>query len=887
MLLYHPLLHIKPFITKAPSIEFFRFKAMRIRKAVIRMSINKTTTQFDVRQEEEAILHSFNDEFDQRILDCSSRIQNSRDIIHSEHFHEEERGNVFAIENNTIASLTEEISELNELKKDTYFARVDLVESIGVVSCYLSECDGTYSSNISIEGHKALILGFGSATSKVSQIFERFYMKSSEPVDGSEIILRRQTLVKNGILTEVDQHYPPLLTTTPNGLSDEYLIRILETNRNQPGIESIIKSIQAKQFQIISSDIRNDLIVQGCAGSGKTQILLLRLFFHKERIAQLGRDSLLLITPSKLFDGHISTLMRRYKILAEQQTIAEYYWSLLKQYDSRFKNRQYEIEYLEESLPDNYLQTVYSTTFLKDILTSIDECIHRHTETASKLLNLIPNRFENTPNIEAVQQLGELLENELLRRKNLLQLLKNNPDFSELKKEKADLERRKMRLNNSKLKAESALQRFQETYQSKQDKLCVLQESLEKLKSPQKETLAEEIATYMQHLPQATLSAWPDQISILGLAALHYRNQDKTRLYDLEKTTRTITEELSDAFGFTSSPEKFFASLNRHELTLKNNIENAIAETQTIESELYTVVELLNLLLSEMDITQQDIDEDTIRIMEQEAHFMRRFEVAVFEEAIWKKMLPIKNEYGVSIYKDSLSESDNDSKKRVLYKLDLAFYLQVYHRLYPHSKISQKRMICIDEGQSLSEFEFTLLREIHPKATFNVYGDLRQQLTPGSGIKDWSNLGMNQYYELNENYRNAVDIVDHCNAHFKTNMRAFGEKQQRVTRITPESIPKTLETLAQNQTPVAIIVRSQGTYTNMCQKLPELQLKTVLYNPDNPSEQKGKTPVYTIGMTRGLEFPCALVIMDEMNVNQRYLACTRATKELFYCAEEG
>ena len=81
MLLYHPLLHIKPFITKAPSIEFFRFKATRIRKAVIRMSINKTTTQFDVRQEEEAILHSFNDEFDQRILDCSSRIQNSRDTV--------------------------------------------------------------------------------------------------------------------------------------------------------------------------------------------------------------------------------------------------------------------------------------------------------------------------------------------------------------------------------------------------------------------------------------------------------------------------------------------------------------------------------------------------------------------------------------------------------------------------------------------------------------------------------------------------------------------------------------------------------------------------------------------------------------------------------------
>ena len=62
-----------------------------------------------------------------------------------------------------------------------------------------------------------------------------------------------------------------------SGISDNYLWKALIQNKTKNNIVSIIQTIQEKQDQIMSDEIGKSFIVQGCAGSGRTVVMLNRL----------------------------------------------------------------------------------------------------------------------------------------------------------------------------------------------------------------------------------------------------------------------------------------------------------------------------------------------------------------------------------------------------------------------------------------------------------------------------------------------------------------------------------------------------------------------------------------------------------------------------------
>lgn len=68
--------------------------------------------------------------------------------------------------------------------------------------------------------------------------------------------------------------------------ADELLEMKLDENRNNPVLQNIIATLQQKQFQIIETDVRTSFVVQGCAGSGKSQCLLHRLFYLRDELSQ-------------------------------------------------------------------------------------------------------------------------------------------------------------------------------------------------------------------------------------------------------------------------------------------------------------------------------------------------------------------------------------------------------------------------------------------------------------------------------------------------------------------------------------------------------------------------------------------------------------------------
>ncbi|MDR3215922.1 MAG: AAA family ATPase [Clostridiaceae bacterium] len=120
---------------------------------------------------------------------------------------------------------------------------------------------------------------------------------------------------------------------------DEFLKSILTRKKEDPRLTDIISSIQDNQNQIITRPLRENLIVQGCAGSGKTMILLHRLSYLKYN-HKIDDATLRIITPSETFNAHIDSLRHDLDIAAiNAVTLSGYYLEKLSTYDKRWKEK--------------------------------------------------------------------------------------------------------------------------------------------------------------------------------------------------------------------------------------------------------------------------------------------------------------------------------------------------------------------------------------------------------------------------------------------------------------------------------------------------------------------------------------------------------------------
>ena len=84
-------------------------------------------------------------------------------------------------------------------------------------------------------------------------------------------------------------------------ISDEFLEELLE-RRETPEFKNIVFSIQRKQGELIQAPYERNMIVQGCAGSGKSMIMLHRLpILLYDNPSRLSRTNLYVITPSQMY----------------------------------------------------------------------------------------------------------------------------------------------------------------------------------------------------------------------------------------------------------------------------------------------------------------------------------------------------------------------------------------------------------------------------------------------------------------------------------------------------------------------------------------------------------------------------------------------------------
>ena len=176
-------------------------------------------------------------------------------------------------------------------------------------------------------------------------------------------------------------------------------------------------------------------------------------------------------------------------------------------------------------------------------------------------------------------------------------------------------------------------------------------------------------------------------------------------------------------------------------------------------------------------------------------------------------------------------------------------------------------LVFVDEGQDISEGEYNLLRRIHTDAAFNVFGDLKQNITPWRGMKSWESLGCNEY-GLDVNYRNTNEIVEYVSGVLEVDMKPIGLHGERVEKLKMRQMNAFFR---EKQGLRAVIAKEEY--------LPLFEKRG--YRLLGAGElSRSKINVMSVYESKGLEFSSVAVYDKGMTENEKYIAYTRALRDL-------
>ena len=123
-----------------------------------------------------------------------------------------------------------------------------------------------------------------------------------------ELMLRRAVDISNGSLKAVKTEYDAYNLSLEGDIIDEFLISVLKDKRRNNKLTDIIRTIQGNQNDIIRKPLDENFVVQGCAGSGKTMILLHRLSYIAFNYPGMNFERVFILTPNENFNLQINEL---------------------------------------------------------------------------------------------------------------------------------------------------------------------------------------------------------------------------------------------------------------------------------------------------------------------------------------------------------------------------------------------------------------------------------------------------------------------------------------------------------------------------------------------------------------------------------------------------
>ncbi len=696
------------------------------------------------------------------------------------------------------ALIAAENKKLNAYKcffTEPYFARMDVVDSKeGYNSYYIGKKGDVHLEIVDWRAPLAV----------------RYYQKSRVQFSINEYdyrtVLRRALSVKNGKLLEYRNEYLSVRDVlTPEEIAgrdeeilfDPYLRSIIKSRKDDVHVRDIIQTIQEQQFEIITRPERESFVLQGCAGSGKTMILLHRLSYLMYNNEALRPRDVLVITPSDSFNAFIDELaqvleLQRVKTI----TLKNYFFQTLLS-----EGIDLNAKMGSEKEPEEYLSYLYSSRFTEDT-----------KKRVKKIYGDIYGLFAG----EECREVAERVLKDCHRRQTLYTRVKN-----------ASVRVRRAVLG-----------------EMKDDK---------------------EGGFYFTKPFRMLMSAFVGVEDFLG-----YVLAGKLRTPD--RLFREFLDFYRSAKYIAGGADKIFARAREDLAALSDLVEREILDLKRYRqrkgnTEVYTYAE--RIARREELIGETEKISGVVAQMAEGVDLFREFFAVMRLTGHCAELGKCKNAVDIArwLYRETVKRAKRRFDMKGIYPSDgyaLSYVLATAGRqLTP-----RYGLVFVDEGQDISEGEYELLRTIHGDAAFNVFGDLKQNITPWRGVKNWACIAEN-VYTLNQNYRNTNEIVDFVAKIPDVEMKSIGLHGEEVKGVKMRGLGSWLKGGAGLK---AVIAREEY--------LPLFAKRGFKMLASDGKISKTKINVMSVYESKGLEFSSVAVYDRDMTENEKYIAYTRALGRL-------
>lgn len=642
---------------------------------------------------------------------------------------------------------------------------------------------------------------------------------------------------------------------------DPFLISVLERNRNRKQLGNIIETIQSNQYSIIKTAPTENFIVQGCAGSGKTMVLLHRLSYIIYNF-QLNVKDLFIVTPNESFNKHIEPLIKELGLdNVFCKTKNEYYRHLLSKYNVDTFNLSINDEIHEgvKKLYDNEnLNNIQKQT--KAIQKEINE------NACYNILCLLKEYgYEELISLDGIEFgcIADSFVNDYIQQLcvNIEKILSV---FNGCSRHRREYEQNKEQFYYSLKVLETSIEKTLKeisAFQSTENQ-NVVEHTERKLSFWDRlfrsdKNSSNNIIKSNKEQEESELYYKKILKKIVGTDSDRQKNFE-TKMRNVLRENNIIVPQLNNIALLTQFYKCLLSGLN----TL-NNSDNPNSKLNFVRNKNYLDV----LKYYEYDFDKPNNFENSYQYYLRDSILRKGIDDDLDFEEIVKKCKTILNDTKYDYYhyvfdlKEALGFRENDSMPTFFY------YMLAYH-FFGKLK-TEKSYVFVDEAQEWSKFEYNLLRESFENVPIlNLFGDVGQK-TSLVGINNWRDVSNKfKIFELAENYRNTNEITEYSNKAFNKNMIAVGLSGKPVGSVDIENVLEEIVKLKKNCR-VAIIVKDNEIRLDFKEKISSSSLASY------------DITISGVEDVKGVEFDIAYVLLDLMNENEKYIACTRALKELY------
>lgn len=703
-----------------------------------------------------------------------------------------------------LAEIEEEKKKIDAFRPffdEPYFARMDLIDNKeGYNSYYIGK-----KGDIHLE-----ILDWRTPVAR------RYYQKSCSSFTFNEYeyktVLRRAIRAKSGEVLDYKNEYLSLRDyLSPEEIADRdeenvldpFLKEIIRMRKEESAVRDIIETIQEKQYEIITRPAKDNFVLQGCAGSGKTMVMLHRLSYLMYNHEDINPRDVLVLTPSNSFNGFIDELAEILELeRVRTMTVYEYFLQVLRNEKIDVADK---IDVTQKE-DEKYLAYVYSEKFVQDV--------HKRLH---KAYDSLYGLFTGVECQEFIQDIIVACKKQLAAYEGI----KN-----------ASMRVRRAVLGEIKERKEGGLY-YTKPFRELMNCILDVDDFFDG-------TLKSENAKSPEYFYRQMMSFYKS-------ASFVVRNAERIveeAVSSLAELKEGLNKEIVDLMRFRQKiggvDVYLYADRIARRRELIEEIGKVADKVRFIGDSNVAFSELYVYLRGEKNFVEIGGSKDFVDLI-------RYF----YKETVKK----YKTAYGMTSKKMYASDA---------YAL-CVLCAGISDRLSPVYSY-----VFVDEGQDLSPCEYELLRKINKKAAFNVFGDVAQNVTPWRGVKSWRESFPNfEVYGLRQNYRNTNQIVEYVAQRLRLDMQPIGYDGPEVTYVNARGIN-------------GFFKEKKGLKAVICSEKTKAEYLRKSYNDigEKGRVSRSKINIMTVYESKGLEFTSVVVVEAGMSESEKYIAYTRALKEL-------